>query len=66
MPSESYSRIEPQYVLLRQSADKAIERFPSNQTTLPLNLRLYRAFIFLSECVCGAIEYLTRISLSLS
>jgi len=34
------------YVLLRQSADKAIERFPSNQTTLPLNLRLYRAFIF--------------------
>ena len=25
---------------------EAIERFPSNQTTLPLNLRLYRAFIF--------------------
>ena len=46
VPSESYSRMEPQYVLLRQSADKAIERFPSNQTTLPLNLRLYRAFIF--------------------
>ena len=46
MPSESYSRTEPQHVLLRQSADKAIERFPSNQTTLPLNLRLYRAFIF--------------------
>ena len=46
VPSESYSRTEPQYVLLRQSADKAIERFPSNQTTLPLNLRLYRAFIF--------------------
>ena len=40
-------KISSQYVLLRQSADKAIERFPSNQTTLPLNLRLYRAFIFL-------------------
>ena len=39
-------KISSQYVLLRQSADKAIERFPSNQTTLPLNLRLRKAFIF--------------------
>ena len=29
-------QISSLYVLLRQSADKAIERFPSNQTTLPL------------------------------
>ena len=44
-------KISSQYLLLRQSADKAIERFPSNQTTLPLNLRLYRAFFFIRMCL---------------